>query len=257
MKTRRPWSPLGIVLLAAVGVACSQEPDELTRLGRGKTDKADTHGFTEVYERFFSPLKSAPIRICEIGIAGGGSLDVWSRYFSRATVFGIDLYSLPQLRELLKGQTAVKDMLPEKPETERIKTFVADQTKREELMRFIDRYGGGFDIVLDDGGHSMEQQQVSFGFFFRHVKPGGYYVIEDVHTSLVGRYEGFGADKSEENTTLTMIHEFIRHSKIRSRYMMPEEIEYLNDRIEFCNLFVRNNYAHSMTALFRKKPEPR
>lgn len=226
---------------------------ELTRLGHGKTDKADTHQFTEIYEHLFYPLKFAPIRLCEIGIAGGGSLKVWSEYFPNATVFGIDIYTLDELHLLLRENPNVADLLPDKEETERIKTYVADQSNRDQLKGFIDKYGGNFDIVLDDGGHSMEQQQVSFAFFFKHVKPGGYYVIEDVHTSLPEQYKDFGIQPGEANTTLTMINSFIRHHSIKSQYMLPEEEEYLTSQIEYVNLFKRNNDAHSMTCIFKKK----
>ena len=129
---------------------------------------------------------------------------MWSEYFSKGTVFGIDVYSLDQLHAWIRN-SGFPDFLPDKPDTGRIKTFVADQANREQLKRFIDASGGDFDIVLDDGGHTMEQQQTSFGFFFKYVKPGGYYVIEDVHTSLPELYRGYGVQDNEANTTLTMI----------------------------------------------------
>ena len=135
----------------------SEEFGELTRMAYGKTDKAATHGFTEIYEHMFYPMKSSPIRICEIGIAWGGSLDVWSRYFSRATVFGIDDRSLSELRSMMQAEGVKEDFLPKQPETERIKTFVADQSNRDQLQSFINKYGGDFDILLDDGGHTMEE----------------------------------------------------------------------------------------------------
>src|SRR5512135_3110876 len=97
-------SALVLLLLCVPGLLCSQHFGDLYSLARGKTDKADTHGFTEIYEHMFYPLKSSPIRICEIGIAWGGSLDVWSRYFSRATVFGIDDHSLDELRSMMRAQ---------------------------------------------------------------------------------------------------------------------------------------------------------
>ncbi|MBI4445423.1 MAG: class I SAM-dependent methyltransferase [Acidobacteria bacterium] len=244
---------LPLLLLASLACGRAAEFGELTNLARGKTDKVDTHGFTEIYEHLFFALRSAPIRICEIGIAGGGSLHVWSKYFNHATVFGIDIHTLDELRSLLRQQGMTEEFLPTQPESERIKTFVADQANREQLKNFIAKYGGGFDIVLDDGGHTMEQQQVSFGFFFRHLKPGGYYVIEDVHTSLTDRYEGFGAQKNEGNTTLRMINSFIRTGQIESAYLQPDEVQYLNQQIEYCNLFYRNNNARSITCIFKKK----
>jgi hypothetical protein len=50
-----------------------------------------------------------------------------------------------------------------------------------------------FDYIVDDGHHYQEHQQVSLGVLFEHVKPGGYYIIEDVasmDTLLKGKYWG-------------------------------------------------------------------
>ena len=224
-------------------------------MGRGNTDKADDHQFTEIYEHLFSHLKNTPIRFAEIGVAGGGSLKLWSEYFTRSTVFGLDIYTLDELREILKKYPQVKDQLDSIKGNDRIKTFVADQANRAQLQSFIDKHGSDFDIVMDDGGHSMEMQQVSFGFFFKHLKPGGYYVLEDIHTSLLDRFQGYGADKDESNTTLTVMNGLIRHGIAKSKYMTPEEIDYLNKHIEYVNLFVRQNKPHSTVAIIRKKTE--
>ena len=255
-RTRRALiTILFAVLLLDLG--CSRSTGEfgdLTRIGRGKTDKADEHGFTQIYEHMFSHLRSSPIRLCEIGIFSGGSLRMWTEYFPKATVYGIDIFTLDQLRASLPTYHAT-DFLPEKPETDRIKTFVADQSNRDQLKQFIDTYGTDFDIVLDDGGHTMEQQQISLGFFFKHVKAGGYYVIEDVHTSLPSLLKGYGGQEDEANTTLTMINSFVRNGRIQSQYIRPEEIEYLNSQIEWGNLFARPNKSGTMslTAIFQKK----
>jgi len=251
---------IAVSALLALCAGCSVRPPEgfgeLTQIGHGKTDKADNHRFTVIYEHLFAPLRWSPIRLCEIGIWGGGSLRMWSEYFSKSTVFGIDMYSLDQLHALMRN-SGLPDFLPDKPDTGRIKTFVADQANREQLKRFIDASGGDFDIVLDDGGHTMEQQQTSFGFFFKHVKPGGYYVIEDVHTSLPELYRGYGVQDNEANTTLTMINSFIRHGRIQSQYLRRDEIEYLNSHIEYANLFSRRNQlgSISLTCIFQKKTQ--
>ncbi len=248
-----------IALLLAISLLFSgisiyaQDAGSLTALARGKTDKADVHGFTDIYDLLFSPMRTKARKICEIGIAWGGSLQVWSRYFNNATIYGIDFYTLDKLRALAKAEGVKNACIPDSVETPRIKTYVADQANRNQLSGFIKKYGSDFDLILDDGGHTMEQQQVSFGFLFRHVKPGGFYVIEDVHTSLPNRYPGFGVEKDEANTTLGMIHHFIRHEKIKSRYLTPQEAEYLNKNIEYCSFYISNNEAHSMSCIFKKK----
>ena len=99
----------------------------------------------------------------------------------------------------------------------------------------------------------MEQQQISFGYLFKHVKPGGYYIIEDVHTSLPQYHVGYGVEKNGENTTLTMINNYIRTAMINSKYLTPEEKNYLTENIEYCSLFFRNNKEHSLAVIFKKK----
>lgn len=72
---------------------------------------------------------------------------------------------------------------------------------------------GYYDAIVDDGGHSMEQQQTSLAVLFKHVAPGGWYAVEDLQTSydpkLGGRATGGGrrghaASRSRStNTTST------------------------------------------------------
>jgi demethylmacrocin O-methyltransferase len=239
-RSRRRLAAAGVILalsLAAGGCRHRDSaPGELTRLAGVKTDKGNlVHRYTEVYELFFSPLKDTATRIFEIGIAGGGSLEMWRDYFPKATIYGIDIYPKTEL------------------DSARIKTFVADQSDRRQLAAFIDKFGGYFDIIIDDGGHSMDQQQISVGFLFKYLKPGGYYVIEDVHTSLPEFWSGFGVEPGGANSTLTMINHFIATGRLESRYLAPAEAKYLTKNIEFCNLFSRNNRFHSMTCLLKKR----
>lgn len=215
---------------------------ELSALAGNTTDKGlSGHGFTEIYERFFYPLKYEPIKIFEIGIERGGSLRLWERYFPKASVYGIDIIDKSSL------------------DSNRIHTFVADQGSRNKLKQFIRKYGNVYDIILDDGGHYMDLQQVSFAFLFKYVKPGGYYIIEDVHTSLPSYYRdvgyNFGVEDGEANTTLRMIQNFMETKKIESQYMTIEEIRYLNRNIEYTVLFARNTKAYSMTCIFKKIKE--
>jgi SAM-dependent methyltransferase len=176
-----------------------------------------------------------PIRILEIGIYNGDSLKLWNNYFRQASVFGIDIEPKNEY------------------DTDIVKTFVADQANRSQLQSFIDTHGGDFDIIVDDGGHYMEQQQVSFGFLFPFVKPGGYYVIEDLHTSLPNVYPEFRATPA--NSTLSMIENFIRKNpdNIHSMYMTIDEMNYLQSHIDFVSLNTRNRSNRSMTCLFKKK----
>ncbi len=210
---------------------------ELTNLAnKYETDKYSSHFYTEVYEYFFYPMKYKARKICEIGIWKGASLKMFKDYFQKATIYGIDINDASGL------------------DSNRIKTFVADQANKAQLKSFFDTYGGDFDIIIDDAGHTMEQQQISFGYLFKYVKQGGYYIIEEVHTSLYSHLGAeYGAEKNEGNTTLTMINNFIRTGIIESKYMTMEEKEYLTTKtIRYCNL-LGTDRGNSITCIFKKR----
>ena len=202
------------------------------------TDKGPSqHNYTELYERLFLQWKNDPITIFEIGVANGGSLTMWQDYFPQARIFAVDIEAKQQF------------------DNARVKTFIADQANREQLKTAIDAAGSPH-ILIDDGGHTMEQQQVSLGFLFRYVRPGGYYVIEDVHTSLPALWKGYGVDRSGANTTLRMVENYIRGAQpsMRSRHMLAEEMKYLDEHIESVTLTHRPQ-SRSIVVVVKKKTE--
>ena len=196
------------------------------------------HNFIEFYDRLLTPKRDSIQRFFEIGILNGASHLMWKDFFPNAEIFGIDL----------------KDY-SEKSMKDGIHTFVANQANRADLQAFIDKYGGDFDVILDDGGHAMDHQQVSLGFLFQFVKPGGYFIIEDVHTSLPEFYPRaeFNVNESQSNTTLLMIERYIRTSQLVSEFMTPQEMMYLQKNIESIELTYRTTRLHSTMCIIQKK----
>lgn len=200
------------------------------------TDKCPFHhNYVEIYEMLFRPLRNKPIRLLEIGVFKGDSMRLLEAYFPAAQIFGVDIVDRSQHN------------------TARIKTLVADQGDREALARVIAMTGGEFDIILDDGGHRMDQQQISLGTLFPALKSGGLYIIEDIHTSFPDRYPGFGVDEDGQNSTYTMIDRFVRTQQIQSKYLTSAESAYLSKHISYCGYFVRTNEFHSDFFACRKK----
>jgi predicted O-methyltransferase YrrM len=199
------------------------------------TDKGTRgHHFASAYELYFQPIRHEARKVLEIGVLRGASLRMWREYFPNARIFGIDIEDTSSV------------------DSDRISTFIADQSDRKQLQAFIDQAGGDFDVIVDDGGHSMEQQQVSLGYLLKHVRPGGYYVIEDVHTSIYAVYQDrFGATPTGENTTLAMIDNFVRTGNIESRYMAAKEKEDVTSNIVYANL-VSQDKGRSIACIFKK-----
>ena len=203
------------------------------------TDKcSEGHNFIEKYETLFAPMRDTMDKFFEIGILNGVSHLMWNEYFPNARVYGIDIWDYS-----------------EKSKGTGIETFVADQSNRDDLQTFIDKYGTGFDVILDDGGHAMDHQQVSLGFLFKHLNPGGYYIIEDVHTSLPIYYPdpAFKVNEDGSNTTLLMLENFNRTSEILSQYMTVEEMTYIQNNIETMDISYRITRHHSIMCVIKKK----
>lgn len=129
--------------------------------------------YFDIYERHFSRFRDKKIVVLEIGVWHGGSLQMWKDYFGEnVVIYGIDVN--PRCKEL---------------EEKNIEIFIGSQADKE-FLRGIKEKIPMVDILIDDGGHTMEQQIVTFEELFDHVKDDGVYLCEDVHTSYWPKWGG-------------------------------------------------------------------
>lgn len=139
---------------------------------RHGTDKATKHGYCETYARYFEPMRESFGKVLEVGIASGASLRMWSEYFPRAIVVGID-----HNEEFVKTD----DRWP------KIHAFKMDATQRETWMKLRSMYGL-FDLIVDDGFHTTANIIQTFQLAFHLLRDGGWYVVEDLHASYLRDY---------------------------------------------------------------------
>jgi O-antigen biosynthesis protein len=131
-----------------------------------------THYF-DIYDRHFSRFRNTDVHILEIGIYHGGSLQMWRDYFGpHAKIIGIDID--PRCKEFEEEGTDI---------------LIGSQEDRAFLAQVRAQYPR-IDILLDDGGHTMRQQIVTFEELFPHVRQNGVYLCEDLHTSYWQSYQG-------------------------------------------------------------------
>ena len=141
---------------------------------KAHADKAsDFHNYTETYAKYFSDLREKPIRFLEIGIDKGNSVKLWEEYFPNAELHFMDI-TLEKVEYF----------------SNRSKYHITNQESPEDLQKFIKEIKGEFDVIIDDGGHTMNQQIISFINLFPQIKQGGMYIIEDLHTSYWAYYGG-------------------------------------------------------------------
>lgn len=137
--------------------------DTLDKLAiKHKTDKGSTcHNYTSVYDNLFTDYELVK-SVLEIGVLKGKSLRMWKEAFPNAQIYGID--------------NNPKYIFEE----ERIKCFLADQSKREDLIRVARQIGGNIDFIIDDGSHHVHDQVLSVKTLVPFLSENGIYIIEDV-----------------------------------------------------------------------------
>jgi len=143
------------------------------------TDKI-THGYLDVYDPILAPWLGREIKLLEIGIFKGGSLQLWRDYFPLGTIVGIDL-KLPD--HFVPG--------------ERIQVFEGSQSDERFLSEVANETASeGFDIIIDDASQIGELTRRTFWHLFdHHLKPGGLYAIEDWGTGYWDDFpDGKGLD---------------------------------------------------------------
>ena len=143
-----------------------------------------THYF-EIYDTHFNRYIDKECVILEIGVAMGGSLQMWRHYFgNKAKIFGIDInINCKNFKE------------------ENIEIFIGSQSDKQ-FLRDIKLKIPKIDILIDDGGHTMDQQKTCLEEFFDHINDDGIYLCEDTHTSYWPEFGG-GLNKKDSFIELT------------------------------------------------------
>ncbi|HEV3220180.1 MAG TPA: hypothetical protein VGZ48_10445 [Candidatus Acidoferrales bacterium] len=132
--------------------------------------------YLPIYERHMARFRGdrgRPVRMLEIGISQGGSLQLWRKYFGpEAIIFGVDVD--PRCRVIDGSDLAVR---------------IGSQADPEFLRRVISEMGGA-DIIIDDGSHLASHHRITFQTLFPLLDAHGVYIVEDLHTSYFPSYDG-------------------------------------------------------------------
>jgi len=135
--------------------------------------------YIEVYDKWFNKYRGKEVHILEIGISQGGSIELWKKYFGKNLhLYGVDIN--PRCKEL---------------EEENVQIYIGEQEDRN-FLRELKSKLPKLDILIDDGGHTMSQQIITFEELFDSVKNDGIYLCEDTHTSYMYAYHGAYRKKS-------------------------------------------------------------
>ncbi len=186
----------------------------------GPSEGWRAHNYTDIYSVYLDPLRDQTINFLEIGLGvegpdwhaeiaqgrnaqGGASLRMWYRYLSNAKIFGIDINPASFL------------------DNDRVTTAVVDQGDPGQLQNFLDRHQiTTFDVIIDDGSHRPDHQQISFSSLFPCLAPGGLYFIED----LLDNGHGDRMDNRYSNHEFLNTRKVFREFGVSGRFPVPNAL---------------------------------
>jgi hypothetical protein len=168
---------------------------------KGPSSDFSAHNYTDIYEAYLWARRHEALKLLEVGLgvsgeawhadvqrglnqSGGASVKMWYEFLPKARIYGLDINTATFL------------------DNDRISTHVVDQSDREQLVTFAEKFAeDGFDVIIDDGSHRPDHQQITLSALFGYLKPGGLYFIEDLMFNGIGdRDQGRYTDRTVLNT---------------------------------------------------------
>ncbi len=172
--TRDPlWAPRPLPSQSTVPNNAEQNP--LLDFFLHKTHRGMTkwiHYFDAYLPHLRALNDKSSIRVLEIGVFSGGSLEMYRHFFSgkELHIVGVDINE--ECRSFAAPDTDIE---------------IGDQEDLAFWQQFKTRHAA-FDLIVDDGGHSCEQQIATFESLFDLLNPGGVYIVEDIGGSSNNRF---------------------------------------------------------------------
>jgi len=133
----------------------------------GGTDKGTLHSYTGAYELLLSPYRDRAVNLLEIGVYYGGSSLLWHEYLPKSQLTLVDI-------ENRVGPNIFSNM-----KEDRYDFLIADAYSDETVDR-VAKNAKGFDIMIDDGPHTLQSQILFINKYLPHLNDGGILIIEDI-----------------------------------------------------------------------------
>lgn len=139
--------------------------------------------YFDVYHECLRGYREKEITLLEVGVQNGGGLQMWREYLGvNASIIGVDV-----------------DENCRRMEGHGFDIWIGDQADPQFWNDFLVD-NKKIDVVIDDGGHTMEQQKVTFQALFPVLSDGGTYICEDTHSSY---FPAHGGGLNSEDTFIS------------------------------------------------------
>jgi cephalosporin hydroxylase len=135
-----------------------------------RTDKNTVHSYLDLYQNLLITKKETAKNVLEIGIYHGGSIKLWSDFFTNATVYGLDIMHINNVWEGIKNK---ENIILHTSSDAYNETFFIDNFLNKNIK---------CDFMLDDGPHSLESMKQFIRLYSQIMTNDGILIIEDVQS---------------------------------------------------------------------------
>lgn len=133
----------------------------------GGTDKIYSHTFDRVYGPVLNRFKNKSGTLLELGVRFGGSAMLWR-------------HLMPNFRLELVDNEPENFNVAYKPYLTNSAFMQADAYTLNTVEHFRNLHPEGYDIIIEDGPHTLDTQIFAVQHYLDLLKPGGVLVVEDI-----------------------------------------------------------------------------
>jgi len=134
----------------------------------GGTDKATDHSYDVFYDQIFEDKKNKSLTVMEIGVQYGGSALLWQEFFPNSKFVFVDNVNIIHNKILSLLDNSRYDLL------------IEDAFKESFIEKLKLNYNDGFDVIIEDGPHTLESQKFAIKHYSSLLKKDGLLIIEDI-----------------------------------------------------------------------------
>ena len=220
-----------------------------------RTDKNTFHSYLNLYENLLKSKKYSAKNILEIGIYKGGSIKMWKDYFVNATVYGLDIIHINSVWDVIKNN-------------DKIKLYTSVDAYNEEFFNntFLNK-NIKFDMMIDDGPHSLESMKKFINLYLRLLEDNGILIIEDIQSwdwieelsnevpdnfkKYIESYDLRNSKDRWDDIVFVINKNIVPNKKIIDCFTFYNELDLLNYRFNILNdvvdyfILVESVYTHT------------
>ena len=182
--------------------------------------KVISHGYAKIYEKYLQKFKEKKLNIIELGSFYGNASAALFFFFKNSQIYSADINPDMYIYS-----------------SKRLENFFTDTSSRSSIENDILKKNIKFDIIIEDASHMLKDQIISLFILFKILKPGGYFIIEEV--DFPERRDDMRINQ-ELPDLKTILKKIIHKENFESKYISLDEKNYFLNNVDFIKFYKGN-----------------